>query len=99
VRDGKFGYIDHNGKIVILARFDRAEKFSEGLAIIQIDGKYGYINTDGKIVIPPLGFEFIYPFKNGLAATTINNNNSLHYIDQMNLSALLQQFFAFFIFF
>jgi WG containing repeat len=71
VRNNKFGYIDRNGKIVIPAQFDRAEKFSEGLATVKIGDKYGCIDSNGKIVIPPR-FDYIYEFKNGLAEITLD---------------------------
>jgi WG containing repeat len=66
MRDGKFGYINEQGKIVIPAQFVRADDFSEGLAGVTIDGKYGMIDQQGKIVIKPQ-YEFIYQFKNGQA--------------------------------
>jgi WG containing repeat len=66
IRDGKFGYINEQGKIVIPAQFSRAADFSEGLAGVELDGKYGMIDHTGKIVIKPI-YEFIYPFKNGQA--------------------------------
>lgn len=37
---GKFGYIDATGKLVIDARFDLAEKFSEGLAAVNLGGQW-----------------------------------------------------------
>jgi hypothetical protein len=47
VQDGKYGYIDKTGKIVIKPQFDFAESFSEGLAWVSISGKDGYINKTG----------------------------------------------------
>jgi hypothetical protein len=70
-RDGKFGYIDRNGNIVIPARFEDARDFSEGLATVQIGDKYGCIDSSGKVVIPPK-FDFIYEFKNGLSYILID---------------------------
>jgi WG containing repeat len=66
MRDGKFGYINEQGKIVIPAQFARADDFSEGLAGVRIDGKYGMIDQKGNIVIKPQ-YEFIFQFKNGQA--------------------------------
>jgi WG containing repeat len=70
-RDGKVGYIDKAGKIIIPARFDNAINFSEGLAAVEIDKKYGCIDVNGKIVIPPR-FDYIDEFKNGLAEITLD---------------------------
>ena len=68
VENGKFGFIDRNGKVRIAPRFDFVEAFSGGRAAfctgceIMKDGehsmakggKWGYINRKGKIVMPRL---------------------------------------------
>ena len=63
------GIINKKGRIV--AKFDRIESFSEGLAVVQKGTKFGYINKDGNIVIP-LKYEKAYGFKNGLALVYIS---------------------------
>lgn len=50
-KDGKWGYMDKTGKIVIDCSFDEAKSFSEGLAVVKKDGKCGYINNKGEVVI------------------------------------------------
>jgi WG containing repeat len=70
-RDGKFGYIDKAGKIIIPPRFDYARDFSEGLATVKIGDKAGCIDLNGKIIIPPQ-FDSIGEFKNGLAEITLD---------------------------
>jgi len=47
----KFGYIDHGGKWVIPPKFDRADRFSEGLAAVRILGKVFFINKKGEQAI------------------------------------------------
>jgi hypothetical protein len=61
--NGKAGYVDREGRIVIKPRFMRAWEFSEGLAAVQINDKpmFGYINKQGNFVIGPwqgLAFDF-----------------------------------------
>ncbi len=51
-KNGKHGFKDRSGKVVIDYKFDYAFDFSEGLARVELDGKYGYINTNGDFVIP-----------------------------------------------
>ena len=50
-KDGKYGYINRAGTIIIPAKYNEAEDFSEGLAAVQteINGarKWIYINTSG----------------------------------------------------
>ena len=69
--DGKWGYIDKEGRFVIKARFDDALPFSCGLACVAIDEKYGYINTDGEIVID-LQFEGGANFHEGRARVSVD---------------------------
>jgi WG repeat protein len=52
-KDGKWGYIDRAGALVIAPRFDRAERFSEGLAAVEADGKRGYVDETGKLALVP----------------------------------------------
>jgi DNA-binding transcriptional regulator/RsmH inhibitor MraZ len=78
-RNGKYGYIDRTGKIVIPAKFEYAGYFSEGLAIVAIGGKYGYIDRTGKIVIPAK-LESARYFSEGLAIVEIGEKYG--YIDR-----------------
>ena len=65
-KDGKWGFIDRSGKVVIPFKYDWALWFSEGLCAVQETNKYGFIDKTGKLVIP-----FIYDrtnlFNEGLA--------------------------------
>lgn len=65
-QDGKWGYIDTNGTVVIPPQYDGANSFSEGLAAVQKNGKWGYIDKTGNIVIS-FSFESTYAFSEGLA--------------------------------
>jgi hypothetical protein len=65
-QNGKWGYIDKTGLVVIPCKFDGAEDFSEGLAAVVIKEKWGYIDKTGKVVIPPR-FLSGYPFSSGMA--------------------------------
>ena len=49
--DGKWGYIDDKGKLIIDYQYDYAGSFNDGLAAVVKDGKYGYINKENKYVI------------------------------------------------
>jgi len=46
-RDGKWGYIDNHGGILIEPQFDYAGPFTEGLAPARMGEKAGYLRTDG----------------------------------------------------
>ena len=51
VINGKWGYIDKSGNMVIPAKYDWAYDFSEGLAAVVINGKMGFIDKSGALVI------------------------------------------------
>jgi serine/threonine protein kinase len=62
---------------VILPQFDLADRFSQGLAVVEINDKVGYLARKGNIIIQP---QFNYPgllengrFSEGLAAIKVNN--------------------------
>jgi hypothetical protein len=65
--DGKYGYINKTGSIVIKPQFMYADNFSEGLAAVSENDKYGYIDTSGAMVIQPQ-FHTANAFSEGLAA-------------------------------
>lgn len=64
--EGKNGYIDKTGTLIISPTFDAARGFSEGLAEIAIDHKWGFVDSTGRIAIKPQ-FDLMMPFSNGLA--------------------------------
>ncbi len=45
------GYIDRDGNTVIASRFDWADRFIDGRALVRIAGKYGAIDTSGRLVV------------------------------------------------
>ncbi len=49
--NGKWGYVDYNGKVVIEPQYEQAKSFSNGLAAVMIDGKWGYIDKNNNMVV------------------------------------------------
>lgn len=66
VENGKTGFIDSTGKVIIQPQFIEAGEFSEGLASARTGGKYGFINATGKFTIQPQ-FDYATEFHDGLA--------------------------------
>lgn len=66
-RGGKFGFINRQGNVVIEAKFDDAENFSEGFALVSFNGMKGFIDETGKLAIVLKDFEVINGFTDGLA--------------------------------
>jgi hypothetical protein len=69
--DGKCSYTKYNGKQITERYFDVREKFSEGLAPVNVSSKWGIINTQGKFILEPI-YNHIYAYSHGLAATRID---------------------------
>lgn len=53
LQDGKWGYIETEGHMVIKPQFDGAEEFSEGLAFVQIRGWF-LIDYRGEVLTGPI---------------------------------------------
>jgi hypothetical protein len=80
--NGKWGYADQSGKIVIAARFDAARPFARGLAQVglldeelpEIDArpniKWGYIDERGRVLVE-LRYAVLRDFSEGLSAAAV----------------------------
>lgn len=69
--DGKYGFIDKKGELVIPMSFDVDEggvtsEFHEGYAVVCKNEKYGYIDKSGKEVIP-CNYDAAFNFSEGMA--------------------------------
>src|SRR5262252_2489007 len=70
VKNGKWGYIDKTGQIVIRPQFDLALEFHGEFAQIGLNKKYGFIDRTGKITVKPQ-FDIATPFSQGLAGVSV----------------------------
>lgn len=70
-KDGRYGYIDVSGRLVIPVKYQDAGAFSAGLAPVCLYGKYGYVDKSGEMVVP-FKYSYAYPFSEGLAAVELN---------------------------
>lgn len=68
--DGKWGFLDPAGTLVIPASFDSGGRFQEGLAGMEKDGKHGYIDKTGAWAIEPK-YRNAGTFSEGLAAVDV----------------------------
>lgn len=65
--NGKYGFVNEAGEIVIPAKYQAVGVFNEGLCKVTINDKDGYINHQGELVIPAI-YDFTNYFSQGLAA-------------------------------
>lgn len=81
VRQGDSGYfINKEGKKAFDFKYDAANHFSDGLAIVRKDGKTGYIDTKGNEVIALSDKYAYYDFSEGLAA--VGKDGKYGFIDK-----------------
>lgn len=77
--NGKYGFIDKTGTVVIQPQYDAVESFHEGLAPVRIGDKWGVINTSGQLIINAQ-YKMISEFRGGWAGVETQNSNVI-YID------------------
>lgn len=53
-KDGKFGFIDDEGRLRIANRYDAVKPFTAGRAAIRIREKWGFIDRREKLVVQPV---------------------------------------------
>jgi hypothetical protein len=71
-KNGKVGFINKKGQVIIDFEFDGASHFSEGIARVFYKDRVGCINTKGNLVIP-IQFEDMRAFSEGLAAVKVSD--------------------------
>lgn len=78
--NGKWGFLDQNGQVVITAKYNYVQGFHNGYASVQIktDGEYkwGCINHEGVEVIPCI-YDNAITFENGIALVSLNGEIGL----------------------
>ncbi len=83
-QDGKYGYGDAAGHVVIPPVYLQAKRFSEGVAAVQIQqGFWGMINTKGEIVGTLRNVDEVREFSEGLAV--VRQGAKYGYIDKKQL--------------
>lgn len=79
--DGKWGYVNKQGQLIIAFQFDNAHSFTENdLAVVEYKGKWGYLTRDGKFAIRPQ-FEEAYGF-NKIDTVPVKLNGKYRFMDK-----------------
>ncbi|MEC4048296.1 WG repeat-containing protein [Flavobacterium sp. SUN046] len=80
-KNGKYGYANLQGSIVIPMQFDSGDYFSDGLALVKLNNKQFFINTVGATVfVVPSKYHFVDSFSEGRAR--VSTNDHFGYIDK-----------------
>ncbi len=70
-KNGKIGYINSKGVLIIPTQFESVTPFVNGFGYVQKSGKFGIINTKGQIISVPQ-YDEIKPFNENMAAIRID---------------------------
>ncbi len=75
-KDGRFGFVDQQGRLRVANRYDSIGEFHEDLAATKLIGKWGFVNSNDKIVINP-NYDRPSYFKNEVAVVSRNGKFGL----------------------
>ncbi|SIS05085.1 WG containing repeat-containing protein [Moraxella cuniculi DSM 21768] len=89
IKEGKYGFADTTGKLVIATAYQEAHPFSNNLALYRQNGKYGYLDRTGKVAIKPQ-FEDAWGFWEGRAK--VAQNGKYGFIDSTGKMVIKPQF-------
>lgn len=88
--DGRVGFIDAAGKVVIEPAYERAGHFAEALAPVKNDGRWGYLDAGADVVIN-FAHDWADAFSEGRAAVR-NPEQKWGFIDRGGALVVLYQF-------
>jgi hypothetical protein len=77
----QFGFIDTTGTAVITPRFQAADSFSEGLALVKDNGRFGFIDKSGHVIIEAK-YAHATDFRQGRALVCIERDGNCGSIDK-----------------
>jgi hypothetical protein len=83
---GKYGYIDRSGKLVIPASLEAAGDFHEGFTVVLVNGRYRYIDKKGTDVFKK-NFKNAAFFSDGLALVS-NDEGQAGFIDKKGINVI-----------
>lgn len=69
--EGKWGFVNEDGELVIGYTYEDAQSFGNGLAAVYEKGKWGYIDMEGNLTISPRFLAATHFSKSGTAAVKI----------------------------
>lgn len=96
VRDGKAGYIDSTGKVIIQPSFPAGDNFGgefhEGLLAIEGKEGFDYVDHSGKVVFH-VDTSLAFDFSEGLAPARSDQDNRWGFIDRTGRFAIPPQYF------
>lgn len=77
-KEGRWGFIDPNGKEIIQPIYSAVQNFSDGRAAVKIDGRWGFIDKSGNYIVKPQ-YSDVWSYRNGRA--TVRDGDQLKTLD------------------
>lgn len=84
-KNGRYGFVDKNGRLRIANRYDSIGEFHEGLAAVKLIGKWGFVDVNDHVVINP-NYDNASTFFEGTAI--VSRNKKFGVIDKTGNSVL-----------
>lgn len=70
--NGRWGYADAGGKVVVPAQYSAAGPFQAGRAVVAKDGAYGFVNEQGQETVLP-AYDALNPYAGGYARARVGD--------------------------
>jgi len=71
-KDGKIGYVNKEGVLVIKPQYDEGLTYHDGYTAVRLDSKWLFLDSTGKTITAAI-YDDAIGFSNGLAAVAKNN--------------------------
>jgi hypothetical protein len=84
-KNGRYGFVDKDGKLRIANRYDSIGGFHEGLAAVKLIGKWGFVDVNDRVVINP-NYDNASLFNQG--TTVVSRNRKFGVIDKKGNTVL-----------
>ena len=75
-KDGKWGFIDRDDKLVVALKYDEVKNYDGGYAAVSVNGKWGFVNLAGR-EITPIKYDNVSSFVNGFAEVKSNGKSGI----------------------
>ncbi len=79
-KDGTYGYINEQGRIVVSPRFTKVSNFKDGIAIVEEPLTQGFLDLSGKLIDGQMHHGILHPFNDGVGV--IQEGETYEFIDK-----------------
>ncbi|TAF67294.1 MAG: WG repeat-containing protein [Cytophagales bacterium] len=78
--EGKWGFVDEQGELVIAAEYDEVSDFEDNIAWVKIDNKCGLIDPEGHTIVP-IEYDEIAPKKFEESLVRVEKSNRYGFVN------------------